>query len=62
LLEGADVALVGVLYVVEGVEGVHRREAIDKEMTGSKKVVQAIDRRPVPGLDHPTQQAIAFLK
>jgi hypothetical protein len=43
------------------VEGIHRREAIDKEMTGSKKGVQAIDWRPVSGLDHSRQQAIAFL-
>ena len=62
LLEGADVALVGVLYVVKGTERIHRREVIDKEMTSSKKGVQAIDRRPVPGLDHPRQKAIAFPK
>jgi len=37
LLEGANVALVGVLNVVEGVEGIHRREVIGKEMTSSKK-------------------------
>jgi hypothetical protein len=30
LLEGADVALVGVLYVAEGTERIHRREVIEK--------------------------------